>query len=110
MYSYPVDVNPTSDGEYDARLADLADSPVGRGVDPYAALEDLNGKVRPILRKLYEESALPEPSPGNDRPTLDFDPMTPEPSDATLTALTDEVSDDNMIGYSWTNTTVFSSR
>ncbi len=110
MYSFPVDVSRTPDGDYEARLADLQDSPVGHGVDPYAALDDLGTLVRPQLRQLHGEGALPEPSESDDRPTLDFDPDAPENGLSGPTMVDGQVSDDGLVGYSWTNTTVVTGR
>lgn len=110
MKSYPVDVSRTDDGDYEARLADLSTSPVGRGIDPYAALEDLDAPARTLLRKLHSEDALPEPATADDRPTLDFDPNADNSDFSGQGLVNEQTSDDSLIGYTWTNSTVFTSR
>jgi len=110
MKSFPVDVSRASDGDYEARLADISDSPVGRGVDPYAALEDLDSAARTLLKSLHSEGALPDPAAADDRPTLDFDPNADDTAFGDQGLVNDQTSNDDLIGYTWTNSTVFTSR
>lgn len=114
IIEFPVNVSQSEEGGYVARLVDLpegADGPEGRGVDPYAALEDLTGPAKQALAKLYHSDALPEASPVDDRPVFCFDSAEIGPSLQSRHALATGKGDQSeMLGYSWTNHIVFADK
>jgi hypothetical protein len=109
MPNYPVNVRRTEDGSYEASLADLENGPVGVGVDPYAALEDLSGPARARLAELRDGDGLPDPSPADERPVIEYDPDAADQTSPYAPAqITDPRSEQfEMVGYSWTSTSIF---
>ncbi len=110
MPEFPVDVVRTPDGDYAASLADLENGPIGRGVDPYAAYQNLEKPAQKALAALHDEDDLPEPSPANDRPVLmfsasDMDALRVE--NARMKGTINQVGQKHMICYSWTNDVMF---
>lgn len=109
MLEYPVKVTQTGDGDYVAILVDLSDGPSGRGVDPYAALDDLSAPAKSALAALLRDGALPQPSPTDDRPVVLFDEASQDR--ASKLGLMDSpygrYQQSTMLCYSWTNDVVF---
>ena len=106
MAHYPLHVARTEDGDYAARLVDFADSPVGRGIDPYAAREDLAPLALKYLRAMKKKGVLPEPSAADDRPTIALQDEADEIRDSMKHQFTKMLETQNkptMICYSWTN-------
>lgn len=108
MLEFPVNVSKSDTGDYIARLADLPDGPTGTGVDPYAALDDLTSKAHEALSTLHGDGKLPTPTPVDDRPVITFDEHSAPPYTGTPMPLATGQGDQaEMIGYTWTNHTVF---
>jgi len=109
MPDFPVQVLRADGGDYVASLVDLTDGPLGHGIDPYAAYEDLVEPALQTLRGLSDKGALPAPSAIDDRPVISFDQNQGlrKPIAGSIVDLTDQREQNPMICYSWTNVTVF---
>lgn len=109
MLEFPVNVSKSEDGQYEARLADVPDGPVGFGSDPYAALSDLKSHVPAALKALEAEGELPSPSSIDDRPVVEYSGATDADASGTMIAgiRAGGVKQNQMLGYSWTNDVVF---
>jgi hypothetical protein len=103
MLEFPVNVSKTDGDEYIARMADLPEGPIGKGVDPYDALNDLERHAQPALTALRDSGDLPQPSPIEDRPTISFDQLI----DYQTHLISGNGQKIQMLGYSWTNHVIF---
>lgn len=111
LIEFPVNVSQSEDGGYVARLVDLPEGVEGRGVDPYAALEDLSARAQDALARLHHNKALPVASAIEDRPTIKFDPdAVPAALGITASLSVSDVKQNEMLGYCWTNHTIFQDR
>lgn len=109
MSDFPVKVSRSENGDYSAELVDFPDGPVGRGLDPYAAYEDLTRPAKEFLRNLAEHSTLPAPSAADERPVISYQDGDTATQDTFghLPNLISSTRSGEMICYSWTNDVVF---
>jgi len=109
MPEFPVDVVRTPDGDYTATLVDLENGPVGHGVDPYAALQDLVDVSKVTLAEMEANGDLPHPSPAEDRPVIEYSALNKnaDDEDFKMRGSRISVSQKHMICYSWTNDVMF---
>ena len=106
MLEFPVNVTKSESGEYIARLVDRTDGPQGKGVDPYAALNDLKARAIADLAVLDKNGRLPIPSNADDRPVIVYDNQSSDTGGLEMGV----VRQGHMLGYSWTNDVVFSEK
>lgn len=106
MLEFPVNVTKSEGGEYIARLADRENGPQGKGVDPYAALNDLKARAIADLAVLDKDGRLPIPSNADDRPVIVYDNQSNDAGGLEIGI----VRQGHMLGYSWTNDIVFSEK
>ena len=109
MPNFPVDVVRTPDGDYTATLVDLKNGPAGHGVDPYAALQDLVETSKEVLANLEANGELPDASPAEDRPIIEFSGLNENAVDEDFVMRGNRMSvgQKHMICYSWTNDVMF---
>lgn len=106
MPEFPVNVTKSESGEYIARLVDRANGPQGKGVDPYAALNDLKARAIADLATLDKDGRLPTPSSADDRPVIVYENQANDAGGQDIGI----VRQGHMLGYSWTNDVVFSEK
>ncbi|MFL2770106.1 MAG: hypothetical protein ACJZ9F_03760 [Rhodospirillaceae bacterium] len=108
MPDFPIQVLRIDSGNYTASLVDLSDGPIGQGIDPYGAVNDLFDTAWGVLEKLYKENALPAPSAVDDRPVISFDPGRTRDykNSRGIDSAAIQWRDKTMINYSWTNSAI----
>ncbi len=109
MLEFPVKATQSENGGYVAILVDLPEGPIGRGVDPYAAVNDLSDQAQTSLAALLKDGSLPEPSPVDDRPVVQFDETGRTASMGSLPVDSpfNRFQQSTMLCYSWTNDVFF---